>query len=93
MSNFTIDLGNYGLVPNKSHVESTLPQVIKQNEEVFFQYLKGLVDGDGTIHTSPRSPGISILSNSKTLLSEIKKELEKYLPEPTSLWLMEKTIE
>ena len=91
--NFTTDLSIYGLVPNKSHQESVLPNAIKDNKELLFQYLKGLIDGDGTIHTAYRSPGISIVNNSKTLLNELKYELEKYLPEPNSIWLMEKTEE
>ena len=91
--NFTTDLSIYGLVPNKSHQESVLPIEIKENKDLLFQYLKGLVDGDGTIHTAYGSPGVSVLSNSKTLLEELKHELEKYLPEPNSIWLMEKTKE
>lgn len=91
--NFTTDLSIYGLVPNKSHQESILPIEIKENKEFLFQYLKGMIDGDGTIHTSYNSPGVSVLSNSKTLLEEIKVELEKYLPEPSSIWIMEKTKE
>lgn len=92
-NNFTVSPREYGIVPNKSHIENTLPKIIKQNKELFFHYIKGLVDGDGTICTQYGSKGIMIVGNSKTLMEEIKQELEKYLPKPSSIWIMEKTIE
>lgn len=92
-NNFTTSPQIYGIVPNKSHVETKLPIIFKDNEELFFQFLKGLVDGDGTIHTQKGSYGISIVNNSKTLLEKIKFELERYIPEPTSIWIMERTKE
>lgn len=92
-SNFTTSVTKYGICENKSHTENHLPQIFINNEILFFQYFRGLIDGDGTIHTSANSKGISLVGNSLSLLEEIKKELEKYIPEPTSIWIMEKTIE
>lgn len=90
---FTTSLENYGIVPNKSHVEHNIPEVIKDNKLFFFQYLKGLIDGDGTIHTYEGSYGVSLVDNSKNFVQELKEELEKYLPEPSSVWITEKTKE
>lgn len=90
---YTTSVSEYGIVYNKSHLDHVIPEIIKNNEEFLFQYFKGLVDGDGTIHTAYGSPGVSIVDNSKSFLEELKTELEKYLPEPNSIWIMEKTIE
>ena len=92
-NNFTISPRIYGIVPNKSHVENHLPEIMKENEKLFFQYFKGLVDGDGTICTQYGAKGVMLVGNSKTLLEEIKTELTKYIPEPSSIWIMEKTKE
>ncbi len=91
-TNFTISPRFYGIIPNKSHKENTLPSFCK-NQKLFFQYFKGLIDGDGTICTSRNAPGIMLVSNSKTMLKQIKVELKKYLPEPKSIWIMERTAE
>jgi hypothetical protein len=90
---FTTSVSNYGIVKNKSHLEHHIPKEIKENKNFFFQYLRGLIDGDGTIHYYVGSKGVSLVDNSKIFLEEIKKELEKYLPEPSSIWIIEKTIE
>ena len=92
-ASFTTTPQDYGIVPNKSHLETHIPKEFLQNEEILFSYYKGLIDGDGTIHTQYGSLGISLVSNSLSLVTELKQELEKYLPEPNSIWIMTKTIE
>ena len=92
-SNFTISPREFGIIPNKSHVENTVPEIILDSDELFLQYFKGLLDGDGTIHTSSRSLGLSVLSNSKTMLEQCQQKLYTLLPEPTSLWLLTKEKE
>lgn len=71
-NNFTTDFSDFGLVPHKSHIENHLPNFVYENENLFFQYFRGLVDGDGTIHTSYGSPGISLVGNSLSMMQEIK---------------------
>ena len=92
-SNFFTSVSKYGIVHNKSHLEITIPKEISSNNDFFLQFLKGLIDGDGTIHTYVHSPGISFVTNSKTLAEESKNILSCLLPEPTSIWIMEKTKE
>lgn len=92
-SNFTVSPREFGIIPNKSYVENTVPEIILNNDELFLQYFKGLLDGDGTIHTAKGSLGLSILSNSKTMLEQCKNKLESLIPEPTSIWLLTKEKE
>lgn len=87
-SNFSTSVLKYGIVPNKSHVETDVPKEILNDDDLFLQYIKGLIDGDGTIHTRKSQYGISILSNSKTQLETIKSKLELLLPNPKSIWLL-----
>lgn len=90
---FTTSLESYGIVPNKSHIENHVPGQILKDETLLWQFFKGLIDGDGTIHTYIHSPGISLVSNSKVMLEELKQAFEKLLPEPSSIWILEKTKE
>ena len=92
-SNFSTSVQQYGIVPHKSHVETDVPLEILQNDDLFFQYLKGLMDGDGTVHNHRGSYGISVISNSLTQLTSIKNKLEEVLPAPSSVWLMTKDQE
>lgn len=90
---FTTPLKCYGLVPNKSYIENHVPEIILSNPDLFFQFLRGIIDGDGTIHTYSRSLGVSFVTNSFSLANEIKEKLKTQLPEPNSIWLMERTPE
>lgn len=92
-SNFSTSVNKYGIVKNKSHTENHVPEEILKNDLYFLQYLKGIIDGDGTIHAYKGSPGISFVTNSKSFAEECKEKLEKLLPEPTSIWIVEKTKE
>lgn len=87
VTNCVNDLISKGIVPNKSYKEHHIPEEIKNNEDLFFQYLKGIIDGDGTIHNYKNSPGISFVSNSLIFIEEVKEELKKYLPFSDSIWI------
>lgn len=89
-SNFSTSVSQYGIVYNKSHIDNFVPEIIYNNDNLFLSYLHGLFDGDGTVHTARQSHGISIISNSKTLLEEIQNKLNQLLPKPTSMWLLTK---
>lgn len=92
-SNFSTSVSKYGIIKNKSHIENHIPKEILQKDIYFLQYLKGLIDGDGTIHHYENSPGISFVTNSKVFAEECKQQLELLLPEPSSIWIIEKTKE
>lgn len=86
-NNFSTSVSKWGITRNKSHTENHVPEEILSNDAFFFQYLRGIIDGDGTIHTYKYSPGISFVSNSEAFCLEIKKKLELLLPVPSSIWL------
>lgn len=88
---FSTSVSNYGIVYHKSHVETHLPSFC-ENDDLFLAYYKGIIDGDGTIHTAYGSPGVSFVNNSFSFCSEVKDKLSSLIPEPTSLWLMKKDI-
>lgn len=84
---FSTSVETYGIFPNKSHLENHLPSFC-ENDELFFQFLKGIIDGDGTIHTQRGSTGISFVNNSITFCEEVKQKLIKVLPYPSSVWIL-----
>ena len=90
---FSTSPSKYGINQNKSHTENHIPQFVYGNEQLFWQYFRGLVDGDGTIYTQKGALGVGIVGNSKTFMEELKNEMQKYLPEPTSAWILERTIQ
>lgn len=87
-SNFTTSVQKYGIIPNKSYKEHHIPQEILQKDIYFLQFLKGIIDGDGTIHNHYHSPGVSFITNSQILAMEVKTQLELLLPEPSSIWII-----
>lgn len=87
-SKFSTFVDKYGIEKRKSFKENHLCQEIAENETLFFQYLRGYFDGDGTVHTQRGSQGISVVGD-YSLLSEFKLYLEKYIPNPLSIWLNE----
>lgn len=87
-SNFSTSVSEFGIVPNKSHIEIEIPDIIANDNELFLQFLKGIIDGDGTIHTAKSSKGVSFITNSKTLAIQCKDILSYLLPEPTSIWIL-----
>lgn len=92
-SNFSTSVSKWGVCMNKSHTENHVPQDILNNDKLFFQFLRGIIDGDGTIHTYKQSPGISFVSNSELFCQEIKEKLQNVLPMPSSVWVSKKEKE
>lgn len=87
-SKFSTFVDKYGIEKRKSFQENHVCKEIAKDKKLFFQYLKGYFDGDGTVHTAKNSQGISIVGD-YTLLSEFKDCLEKYIENPISIWLNE----
>lgn len=87
-SNFSTPVTNYGIIPHKSHIQTHIPQEVLSTKDNLFQYIKGIFDGDGTINTSSRAPGIQILSNSNAFIEELRDQLRQLLPTPSSLWII-----
>lgn len=87
-NNFSTFFDDYEIKIRKSFSENHICEKIMNNKNLFFQFLKGYFDEDGTVHTDPRSPGMSIVGD-KTLLSEFKIGIEKYIPNYKSVWLNE----
>lgn len=66
---------NYSLIKNKSQKELFVNSVILNDNKLFYSFLKGLFDGDGTVHTYHQSVGISICGTSKQLFEQIKEKV------------------
>jgi intein/homing endonuclease len=76
------DLKNLGVMPNKSKIvefpsEDILPK------EYLFSFVRGLIDGDGTIglytcFTGFTKPHVSLISASEKFLSTLKSKLSEY---------------
>jgi hypothetical protein len=73
------DLGVFerlGFLSPKSHT----PQWISKNEEIFFSYLAGMIDGDGNICIKrPSYPQCRVTITSEFMLPELKSNIEKFL--------------
>ena len=91
-SNFSTSVNKWGILKNKSYKDLSIPETIKNNQVFFYQFLKGLVDGDGTVMMQWGRKGISIVSNSETLLKQCKKILQSTLPVPSSVWLYKASV-
>lgn len=86
-NNFSTSVSHWGIQTNKSHKENHVPQEILDNDTLFYQFFRGLVDGDGTVHLAKNAPGVSFVSNSQTFCQEIKEKLQNTLPVPSSVWI------
>lgn len=87
---FSTFVSNYNITKQKSYKENNICKEIIDNDELFFSFLKGYIDGDGTIHTYKGSPGISMVGDF-TFLNEIKLKLSETLPYPKHLWMNDVT--
>lgn len=65
---------SYGIVNNKTFKLDKLP---KLPDEYMIDYIRGYVDGDGTIVNHHGSPNISITSASRSFLEEIQEYIFK----------------
>lgn len=90
---FSTSVSTYGITYNKSHTENHVPKIILENDNLFWQYFRGIIDGDGTIHTYHYSPGISFVSNSKIFVEEITQKVREKIPVPSAVWISERTVE
>lgn len=68
---------NNGIVPNKTN--SKIHPII-DDERLFFDFLRGYIDGDGSyvLYNKLTYPVISLVSNNKSMLLYIKKKLKAF---------------
>ena len=71
------------LKENKSLLDEELPKDV-----IFYDYLLGLIDGDGGFYEGKRGSQLKLLCR-ESMLSQIINQLEKDLPQPTSIWTKE----
>lgn len=74
--NLVEDLMSHGIVLNKSHHDD-FPII---NDNLFFDFLRGYIDGDGCFYKNPKNNYITIkiVCNSECPLNYIKERLEQY---------------
>lgn len=71
------------LKENKSLLDEKLPKDI-----IFYDYLLGLIDGDGGFYEGKKGSQLKLLCR-EPMLSQIIEQLERDLPQPTSIWKKE----
>lgn len=71
------------LQENKSLKDSALP-----TEVSFYDYLLGLIDGDGGFYKGKRGSQLKVLCR-EPMISQIIQQLKQDLPYPTSIWRKE----
>lgn len=69
--------------PNKSNIDSDLP-----NDVLFYDYLLGLIDGDGGFYKGKKGSQMKLLCR-KPMIDQIVNRLQQDLPIPTSIWVKE----
>lgn len=62
------DLGKYGIVPNKTYLMEHLPIL---SEEFMIPFIRGIIDGDGSLYFSNNSWHCGITNYSEQLLDEL----------------------
>ena len=68
--------------PKKSYLDEELP-----NDVIFYDYLLGLIDGDGCIYKGERGSQIQILCRNP-MAEQIINQLKNDLPIKSSVWLL-----
>lgn len=71
------------LKENKSLLDEKLPKGV-----IFYDYLLGLIDGDGGFYEGKKGSQLKLLCR-EPMLSQIIEQLERDLPQPTSIWKKE----
>ena len=71
------------LKENKSLLDEKLPKDI-----IFYDYLLGLIDGDGGFYEGKKGSQLKLLCR-EPMLSQIIEQLERDLPQSTSIWKKE----
>lgn len=71
------DLAKYHIIPNKTYeAEYRFPELLK--EEFYFDYIRGLFDGDGCIKSTNPTITWQIDTSSKDIAEKICAHLQKY---------------
>lgn len=71
------DLMGWTILPRKSYENANLVRLPKLNKTLFFAYIHGVFDGDGTIHQDPNgSIRIDLAGTNECLYLDIQKRLE-----------------
>ncbi len=68
------DLMKWGCVPNKTYEEIEIPHI---PDNLMWHFIRGVVDGDGSINYSNHNLRLSITSNSETFLNQLKIKFGK----------------
>lgn len=90
------DLSNFGMLPNKSYINANNVFLPNFNDDLFFCYLHGLFDGDGTIYQCKRGRiRVEICGVNHTLYTQIQDRLLKlgikstvYYRKKRNYWLL-----
>ena len=69
------------ILQNKSKLNTELP-----NDVSFYDYLLGLIDGDGGFYKGQKGSQLKLLCR-KPMLDQIVEKLQQDLPIPTSIWV------
>lgn len=78
------DLLNHGVFPRKSFENASKIFLPKLNKELFFAYLHGICDGDGTIYQSKEGwIRIDLIGKTNNLFLEIQNKLKTFDIEST----------
>lgn len=72
------DLSNYGIVPNKTYLTKHLPKI---SDELLRHFLRGLLDGDGSIYQETKSKKyrIDFCSYHQSICEEFRELCNKFL--------------
>lgn len=76
------DLSKYGIVPNKTYVMKHLPRL---SEELMIPFIRGIIDGDGSLFFSNQSWHCGITNYSEELLNELQEEISKRIGKKNKL--------
>ncbi len=73
------DLGKFNIIPNKSYDSKTFTNVEAIPKELYKHFIRGLIDGDGTIWHSGREYGIQIVDASEQFCVDFNELLQNSL--------------
>lgn len=72
----TLDLISHSVLPRKSYENAPKVELIDLSDSLFFAYLHGLFDGDGTIHQSKKGHiRMEVIGKTGNLLKQISEKL------------------
>ena len=76
------DLSKYGIVQNKTYITEHLPQI---PEEFMVPFIRGIIDGDGSLYFSGNCWHCSITSYSENILNELQSEISQRIGKTNTL--------